>query len=139
MSSTGSSISISVDLYLGQTVTVTYEARNFLRKPTFDNKIKVALSKGQPFIRFMEKAADTDPKMRFNFTATYYPNLGYFINKLNNVQSDRCAYWLLLKPPNIPTKKGVSSYIPVNGETLIFNFTDHWPGQGYCSGLQNGL
>ncbi|XP_062611829.1 uncharacterized protein LOC134273655 isoform X1 [Saccostrea cucullata] len=103
-------------------ITIRYTIRNNLATPKFDFEQKVTSKAGQPFIRFMEQAADNDKN--FQFSSTYYAKLGYLIEMLgtNRTNVFGLASWQFLKAPSIVLDVGVSSYIPQNGDHLILDY-----------------
>ncbi|XP_061170209.1 uncharacterized protein LOC133179468 [Saccostrea echinata] len=110
-------------------ITVKYTIRNKLVEPKFEYERNVTSYAGQPFIRFMEQAADDDKIYRFS--SKYYGSLGYFIEKLG---MDReyvpgLTYWQFLKAPSTILPVGVSTYVPMDGDHLIFDYVL----QGNCS------
>ncbi|XP_061169872.1 uncharacterized protein LOC133179134 isoform X2 [Saccostrea echinata] len=110
-------------------ITILYTIRNKLADPKFEYEQNVTSKAGQPFIRFMEQAADDDKN--FQFSSKYYAKLGYFIEILGKDRAGvfGLAYWQFIKAPCTVLPVGVSSYIPKDGDHLIFDYVL----QGNCS------
>ncbi|XP_061169874.1 uncharacterized protein LOC133179135 [Saccostrea echinata] len=105
-------------------ITVRYTIRNNLAKPNFEFEQNVTSKAGQPFIRFMEQAADDDKN--FQFSSTYFAKLGYFIEKLGKEINREgvlgLSYWQFVRAPSTVLPVGVSTYIPEDGDHIIMDY-----------------
>ena len=82
---------------------------------------------GTLLIDIMNKAADSEKQGPFDeYKSTYYSVMGYFITTINGIENDPSAksYWMINdEQTGASLKCGVSSYVPVNGSTTLFRFT----------------
>ncbi|XP_062611831.1 uncharacterized protein LOC134273656 [Saccostrea cucullata] len=105
-------------------ITIRYTIRNNLAVPKFEYEQNVTSKAGQPFIRFMEQAAENDKN--FQFSSTYYAKLGYFIQKLGKETSREgvlgLSYWQFVRAPSTVLPVGVSTYIPRDGDHIILDY-----------------
>ncbi|XP_061179557.1 ficolin-1-like [Saccostrea echinata] len=94
-------------------ITIKYTIRNTVAEPMFKYEQKVTSKAGQPFIRFMEQAAENDKN--FQFSATCYGKMGYFIEKLGGKESvTGLSYWQFKKAPS--TVLGVGNSLTYHNE-----------------------
>lgn len=79
-----------------------------------------------PLIRYMETAVDINTNFT-NFTATYFPKLGYYIEAINGVFStynlDKSFWYFLDDNTGKGLTVGVSTYLPKNNDHIIANLT----------------
>ncbi|CAG5115606.1 unnamed protein product [Candidula unifasciata] len=108
----------------GQPITVTLIVTNKFVEPTFELNITVSNKPQRELIYFLEAASVQNPK--FRFTAEHYGTLGYMITKINGLAasvSDQ-TYWQFLEHPSGNSLQlGASTYVPLDNQTIQFNFT----------------
>ncbi|BFZ02135.1 hypothetical protein BsWGS_05174 [Bradybaena similaris] len=108
----------------GQPITVTLIAANSFVEPFFEINATVKAKPQRELIHFMEDAAVQDPN--FKFSAEFYGTLGYMITKINGLAasvSDK-TYWQILEHPSGNSLQlGASTYVPLDNQMLMFNFT----------------
>ncbi|XP_048757291.1 uncharacterized protein LOC125667720 isoform X2 [Ostrea edulis] len=103
-------------------ITLSYTISNDVEEPSFDYSINVTGPQGQPFIRFMEQAADKN--RLFQFSAKYHSGLGYLVHTVNEVSgTHNKTYWHLMRAPSEKLSVGISKFIPVDGNHLILKFS----------------
>ncbi|XP_005109253.1 uncharacterized protein LOC101856133 [Aplysia californica] len=108
----------------GNPISVTLKLNNQFKTPYFEYEVKVNNHPQRELIYMMQQAADKNPA--FKFSADYFASLGFSISTINGLSAsvDDKTYWALLDHPSGAAKKlGVSSYIPLNNEVIMFNFT----------------
>ncbi|KAH3720453.1 uncharacterized protein LOC127856318 [Dreissena polymorpha] len=104
----------------------TYSVLNHLFPPYFMKSTPMKLQGKRPFLYYMQQAVEKYNTEFKNFTATYYPTYGYFIEGINGLMGnfkDNRTYWEFSNATFGPLDKGVSSYIPSSGDKVLFNFT----------------
>uniref|UniRef100_A0A0B7A3M0 Uncharacterized protein n=1 Tax=Arion vulgaris TaxID=1028688 RepID=A0A0B7A3M0_9EUPU len=115
----------------GKPINVTLIARNVFAHPMFEHQVTIVKQSQRPLLYFLEKAADQNGV--FNFTSTCYPTLGYFIDSINGVNGslENKTFWHIISLDGVGSLEcGVSSFIPVNSDTILFNFTS-WSQAGF--------
>ena len=95
---------------------------------------------GTVLVDILNKAAGDNKQGPFNkYDSTYYGGIGYYITAMNGTQQNSTTgnYWFLFDQQSggaLPC--GVSSYVPINQSTTIFNYTTYSShGEnvtGYC-------
>lgn len=102
-------------------IDVTIRVKNELTDSPFKLEETIRQEPQQTLIRFLERAVEQD--IQFKFTAIYFKNLGYFIESINGLSgSNFSAFWKISSlPTGAALQCGVSSYVPENGETLLFD------------------
>uniref|UniRef100_A0A0B7A744 Transcobalamin-like C-terminal domain-containing protein n=1 Tax=Arion vulgaris TaxID=1028688 RepID=A0A0B7A744_9EUPU len=108
----------------GQPITVDLIIRNQFQKPYFEYQVTVSAKPQRELIHFLESAATKDPN--FKFSADFYGSLGYMITAINGVRMNATekSYWKIHENPSGNSiDLGVSSYVPLNTQTIILNFT----------------
>ena len=100
---------------------------------------------GTALVNIVNQAAGEDKKGPFNkYESVYYSRLGYYITAMNGTKQNATGQgksWFILDEQTggyIPC--GVSTYVPGDGSTTIFNFTTYSShqnvaGSGYCKGV----
>ncbi|XP_059139524.1 cobalamin binding intrinsic factor-like [Physella acuta] len=108
----------------GRNINVTLIARNNLVPPTFELAASITNEYQRALLAFLEKACSINKS--FKFESTFYAGLGYFIDSINGVRGSipSKTFWHI-SSNGVSADCGVSSYIPVNGETILFNFTTY--------------
>ncbi|BFZ02137.1 hypothetical protein BsWGS_05176 [Bradybaena similaris] len=112
--------------YCGEFINITLIVNNAYSKPVFTFDVKVENEPQQPLLYFLQKAALLKPD--FGFSAKYYGTLGYMVETINKLTASATAktYWSIFSVTNntfLPC--GVSSYIPLQKEVILFNFTTY--------------
>ncbi|XP_052811954.1 uncharacterized protein LOC128239369 isoform X2 [Mya arenaria] len=100
-----------------------YTVRNQRVEPAFLYSIRMRIEDNQPLIYYMEKACDKEPE-KFKYSATYFPELGYFIDSIKGVAGDRKTHkssWKIFNFSQL-LNEGVSSYIPCPDDEITINF-----------------
>ncbi|XP_055873663.1 cobalamin binding intrinsic factor-like isoform X3 [Biomphalaria glabrata] len=108
----------------GPTISVTLRFRNSLKPPFFDKTITVPRQPQRELFHFLQRAADVTGEIVF--TISYSPMVGYILDSINGQygsESDN-SFWDFLSE-NGSYDCGVSVYVPKNGETITFNFTNY--------------
>nr|XP_011426276.2 uncharacterized protein LOC105327471 [Crassostrea gigas] len=103
-------------------ITITYTIRNTFSEPWYVYERNVTSSDGQPFIRFMEQAADDDTN--YKFSTTYDSKHGYVIlglGKEGQCGGSSLTSWQFKKGPSTILSTDVSRYIPEDGDHLIMD------------------
>ncbi|WAR17195.1 hypothetical protein MAR_031789 [Mya arenaria] len=93
-----------------------YAVRNGVYAPTFNYEQDMDLVGNNTLVYYMNKACDIYPDTFTNYSATYFPSFGYFIDAINGVAADWDAdksYWRILN---------FSQPLSV-GDEIIFNLT----------------
>nr|UTK45834.1 hypothetical protein [Crepidula fornicata] len=110
---------------LFKTKEVTLRIKNILRDPNFDESVTLKCTRSKTLFYMMQEAADINKK--FRPTVKYFGTpLGFFVQAINGLFGNYTAdqsFWEILDGNNQQTSVGVSSYVPKNGETVTFNFT----------------
>ena len=116
---TDHSLQITVTLKLEWNVTV-------IDKPipaSFTTKVP----NGTLLIDIVNKAADSGELGSLDeYKSTYYSVTGYYITAIDGIENDPStkSYWMIYdEQTGASLKCGVSSYVPVNGSTTLFRFT----------------
>uniref|UniRef100_A0A0B6ZD38 DUF4430 domain-containing protein n=1 Tax=Arion vulgaris TaxID=1028688 RepID=A0A0B6ZD38_9EUPU len=108
----------------GQDITIDLIIRNQYQKPNFEYQVTVNNKPQRELIYFLENAATMDP--RFKFTADYYGSLGYMITVINGLGMNvtEKTFWEIIENTSGNSLDlGVSSYVPLDTQTILFNFT----------------
>lgn len=108
----------------GQSISVNLIVRNMYQEPYFERQIEVKDKPQRELLHHLEQAANMNDA--FKFTAKYFGSMGYMITTINGLSAftDDKTYWELLEhPTGNSLSLGVSSYVPMDGETVVFNFT----------------
>ncbi|XP_061169875.1 uncharacterized protein LOC133179136 [Saccostrea echinata] len=104
-------------------ITIKYTIRNQFAEPWFEYEQNVTSKAGQPFIRFMEQAADDDKN--FQFSSRHSSKHGYVVEELGKdmlAGTPGLTYWRFVKAPSTVLSLDVSRYIPEDGDHLILDF-----------------
>ncbi|CAL1547061.1 unnamed protein product [Lymnaea stagnalis] len=91
----------------------------------FEFSTKVQYREGQRLLYYLERAADADKIWRFG-SSYFGAELGYSIERFNGLGGsvEDKTYWCIMDVgTDTPLPKGVSSYVPSNGQIIMFNFT----------------
>ncbi|CAG5115607.1 unnamed protein product [Candidula unifasciata] len=115
----------------GKHINVKIIARNDLVEPNFEEEVTISSQPQSPLIYFLEQAAELNGA--FNFSATYYPTLGYFIDTINGVRGfkENKTFWHIISVDRLGSLEcGSSSFIPINNDIILFNFTT-WAQAGF--------
>ncbi|XP_055873266.1 cobalamin binding intrinsic factor-like [Biomphalaria glabrata] len=109
----------------GRYINVVLKAKNVLNGSNFNIEAKLSGVRKQPLLYFLEQAGTISPGFN-KFKSTYYKGLGYFIDSINGVEGSVASktFWHILSG-NKALECGVSSYVPEDGETILFNFTTY--------------
>ncbi|KAH9495960.1 hypothetical protein Btru_012222 [Bulinus truncatus] len=108
----------------GKPVNIVITAKNILQGSNFEMSASITNEPQGALLFFLEKAATL--VTGFKFTSTYYAGLGYFIDSINGIQSsvqDK-TFWHI-SSGGVALTCGASSYVPEDGEKLLFNFTTY--------------
>ncbi|XP_062611803.1 uncharacterized protein LOC134273636 [Saccostrea cucullata] len=111
----------------GSNITIKYTIRNHFAEPWFEYEQNVTSEAGQPFIRFMEQAAEND--INFQFSSRHSSKQGYAVEGLGKdmlAGTPGLAHWRFLKAPSTVLSLDVSRYIPKDGDHLILDFATVW-------------
>ena len=116
---TDHSLQITVTLKLEWNVTVIDKPI----PPSFTTKVP----NGTLLIDIVNKAADSGGLGSLDeYKSTYYNVTGYYITAIDGIENDPStkSYWMIYdEQTGASLKCGVSSYVPVNGSTTLFRFT----------------
>ncbi|XP_052764830.1 uncharacterized protein LOC128206444 isoform X2 [Mya arenaria] len=105
--------------------TFTYTVNNGIKAPYFTHTVDLFIIDDKPLVYYMSTACQKYPDIFTTYSATYFPSFGYFIDAINGVAADWDAdksYWRILNFSQ-PLSVGVSSYVPREGDEIIFNLT----------------
>ncbi|CAG5129454.1 unnamed protein product [Candidula unifasciata] len=111
--------------YCGEYISITIIVTNTLVEPKFLSEVRVEKEPQQTLFYFLQLAVNQNSNLKFS--STYYAKLGFMVDTINKVTANVTAqtYWRIISVTsgNKPLECGVSSYIPVQGEVILFNFT----------------
>ncbi|KAK3802256.1 hypothetical protein RRG08_004543 [Elysia crispata] len=129
-SSSSSGTIINACCQCGQAISVSILVSNQIQEPHFEFTTEMKDRPQRELIHFVQEASTQDK--RFRFTAQHYGSMGFAITTINNLEASvvNKTYWHISthygsnsSPRSLPL--GVSSYIPANMETIMFNFTSY--------------
>ncbi|KAI8785830.1 gastric intrinsic factor [Biomphalaria glabrata] len=108
----------------GCLINVTLIAKNILQPPFFQISANIYNEPMRALLSFLQKAADL--VNGFKFRSTYFAGLGYFIDSINGLEGSipNQTFWHF-SSDGVALQCGASSYVPRNGETILFNFTTY--------------
>ncbi|XP_053374635.1 cobalamin binding intrinsic factor-like [Mercenaria mercenaria] len=107
-----------------------YTINNQLQKPYFRSSINLRVYPFVRMIRYMEEAVLINPEGFINFRANFTSPYGYYVDTihlLTEAYKVNKTYWQISNSSG-PLDVGVSSYKPVPGDKILFNFTQG----GHC-------
>ena len=107
--------------------------------PSYTTKVP----NGTVLFDIMNKAADDDRQGPFNkYESTYYGGMGYLVTTINGTEHNHAtkSYWYKYdEQTGVSLPCGANSYVPHNGSTTLFKFTEVPAGSshnntasGYC-------
>ncbi|XP_055867340.1 uncharacterized protein LOC106055251 [Biomphalaria glabrata] len=108
----------------GKPLNVVITAKNVLQGSNFEIAASVTNEPQKPLLYFLERAANL--VTGFKFTSTYFAGLGYFIDSINGIEGSIASktFWHI-SSSGVALECGASSYIPEDGERILFNFTTY--------------
>ncbi|KAK3746779.1 hypothetical protein RRG08_031308 [Elysia crispata] len=134
ISGSGCGSDFSICCHCGENISLIIEINNQFVEPFFNFRTEVQDQRQRELINHLEQAATQDK--HFRFVAQYWGSLGYFITTINDLagSTENKTYWHILSSLTenaapVSLNLGVSSYIPNDEESIIFNFTT-WATQG---------
>jgi len=108
----------------GDSISFTLKLRNQFKAPFFESEVQVVDQPQRELFYMLQRAADKNPA--FKFSASYHGPMGFVITSINQVAGsmEDKTYWKVIEHPNGNSlSQGVSSYIPADGEVIMFNLT----------------
>ncbi|XP_052809954.1 uncharacterized protein LOC128238267 [Mya arenaria] len=105
--------------------TFSYTVNNEINVPYFNHSVDLFIIDEKPLVYYMSTACKKYPDVFTNYSATYFPTVGYFIDSINGLAGDwdtDKSYWRILNFSQ-PLSVGVSSYVPRPGDNIVLNFT----------------
>ncbi|CAL1540365.1 unnamed protein product [Lymnaea stagnalis] len=108
----------------GRKINVTIIATNSLQGDNFELTVPIIREHKRNLLSFLQQAAELENG--FKFQATYFANLGYYIDSINGVRAspENKTYWQI-SSDGVSLQCGVSSYVPKNEDVILFNFTTY--------------
>ena len=102
---------------------------------------------GTALVNIVNKAAGEEKKGPFNkYESVYYSGIGYYITAINGTKENATgqgkSWFIIDEQTGGYTPCGVSTYVPGDGSTTIFNFTTYSShlnkaDSGYCKGVSS--